>query len=185
MATIGDILNNIAIGASQSIRRNAADDAFEAYTPASGGGAGIYTVQAALCATDDSAAQTSYAHRVIALSDFAATKMKCWVNTWATTNSTVELGIYSLAGSLLASGTVTVTGVGAWEVTLSSTVNITKGTEYYLALCNQTNTVATEFAWATGFNNASYNRIVAATSVLASTLGAGSGTGRLYALAIY
>jgi len=38
MANFGDILNNIAIGAGQSIRRNAGDTAFEAYAPSGGGG---------------------------------------------------------------------------------------------------------------------------------------------------
>ncbi len=33
MANYGEILSNIAIGAGQSIRRNAGDTAFEAYTP--------------------------------------------------------------------------------------------------------------------------------------------------------
>jgi hypothetical protein len=38
MADFGDILNNISIGAGQSVRRNAGDSAFEAFTPGSGGG---------------------------------------------------------------------------------------------------------------------------------------------------
>lgn len=33
MAGFGDILSNLALGASQSVRRNAGDSAFEAYTP--------------------------------------------------------------------------------------------------------------------------------------------------------
>jgi hypothetical protein len=183
----GTIPNNTSIAASQSIRRNAADNGWEAYTPgAGGGGAGAMTVQAALCSSDDAADVTTYAHRVIALASEDCTKMKCWVNTWSVTTSTVELGIYSLAESLLASGTVSVTGTGVWEVTLGSTVSLVAGTEYYLALCNQTASAGlTQFAWATGFNNTVYNRIVAATATLAGTLAAGSGTGRTYALAIY
>jgi hypothetical protein len=37
MANTGDIDSNIALGAGQSVRRNAGDTAFEAYTPAGGG----------------------------------------------------------------------------------------------------------------------------------------------------
>lgn len=38
MASFGDIPSNLVLGAGQSVRRNATDDAFEAYTPGSGGG---------------------------------------------------------------------------------------------------------------------------------------------------
>lgn len=38
MANFGDILSNLAIPAGQSIRRNAGDTDFEAYTPSGGGG---------------------------------------------------------------------------------------------------------------------------------------------------
>ena len=34
MATFGDILNSIALAASQAIRRNSTNTAFEAFTPA-------------------------------------------------------------------------------------------------------------------------------------------------------
>ena len=37
MANHGDIPTNLTIGANQSVRRNAADDAFEAYTTTAGG----------------------------------------------------------------------------------------------------------------------------------------------------
>lgn len=37
MADSGDIPNNITLTASQAIRRNAADNAFEAFTPSAGG----------------------------------------------------------------------------------------------------------------------------------------------------
>lgn len=36
MANFGDIINSLAIGALQSVRRNATDTAFEAYTPSAG-----------------------------------------------------------------------------------------------------------------------------------------------------
>ena len=38
MATFGQITSSTSIAAGQSIRRNAGDTAFEAYTPSSGGG---------------------------------------------------------------------------------------------------------------------------------------------------
>lgn len=38
MANFGQIISSLAIGASQSVRRNAGDTAFEAYTPSAGGG---------------------------------------------------------------------------------------------------------------------------------------------------
>lgn len=37
MANFGEILSNIALGAGQSVRRNAGDSAFEAFTPGAGG----------------------------------------------------------------------------------------------------------------------------------------------------
>ena len=46
MANFGDIPSNIVLAAGQSIRRNAANDAFEAYTP--GGGGSAYTFQHSL-----------------------------------------------------------------------------------------------------------------------------------------
>lgn len=38
MATFGDIPSNLVIGAGESLRRDAGDTAFEAFTPGGGGG---------------------------------------------------------------------------------------------------------------------------------------------------
>jgi hypothetical protein len=48
MATLGEILSSLVIGAGQSIRRNAGDTAFEAFTPGSGGGGGMTLVGSSL-----------------------------------------------------------------------------------------------------------------------------------------
>jgi len=61
MATFGEISSNLVVGAGQSVRRNAQDSEFEAYTP-SAGGAGLgyaLTVTAANLATTTDA-QTIY-----------------------------------------------------------------------------------------------------------------------------
>jgi hypothetical protein len=97
-------------------------------------------------------------------------------------SNVVQLGIYNDSGTLLSSGTATVTTTGKFSVTLGSTVAVTKGNNYWLALCNQTNTAGTNFPYFQGNGNSTLVNRYAGGASLPSTLPAGNTTATAFCI---
>jgi lysophospholipase L1-like esterase len=100
-----------------------------------------------------------------------------------TGSPTVELGIYSAAGSLLASGTAVVSATGIVSVTIPATA-LTAGTAYYLSYLNQaaTDQITIPYVVASG-NSTTINRSAGGVSTMPSTLGAGGSTSSVIPMA--
>ena len=106
MANFGEILNNIAIGASQSIRRNSGDTAFEAFTPASSSSplttkGDIYTYS-----TGDARLAVGTNGQVLSADSAEATGLK-WIAAggggvpYTGATADVDIGTYKFIGSAL------------------------------------------------------------------------------------
>lgn len=95
---------------------------------------------------NDSTEPTVMVWDAITLPTGTATQIRAYVRSFTNTNG-LRLGLYNGAGTLLDSGTVSVTGTGYFSVTISTAV--TAGT-YYVAKIPQGNN-----DFGIGYNNAS------------------------------
>ena len=139
----GSIGSNLSLAGGQSVRRNAGDTAFEAYTPGSGGG-GVFMENDQIQTPNKTKniAQAAIFFPVVAPASGNLTKMYYAIETVSGT-PTIEVGIYSsnaggdAPASKLVSATDAPTSTGIKAVTITSTA-VTKGTLYWLAFLIQT-----------------------------------------------
>lgn len=98
--------------------------------------------------------------------------------------STVQVGIYNAAGTLLNSATTSVTAIGDYVVSITST-SLTLGSSYWFALCNQTNDSGTTFAYFQSNANSTLSNRYTGASSLAGTIPVGSATATAFCLMAY
>lgn len=96
-----------------------------------GGGGGSWTDIIADSATNanDATAATVMVWDAITLPAGTATKIRAYIRSYTITSG-LRLGLYNSGGTLLDSGTVSVTGTGYFEVTINTAVS---ATTYYVA----------------------------------------------------
>lgn len=111
-----------------------------------GGGAAWYDITSdSSTNANDATAATVMVWDAVALPTGTATKLRAYIRSYTTTSG-LRLGLYNNAGTLLDSGTVSITGTGYFEVTISTAV--TAG-NYYVAKIPQSNS-----DFGVGYNNA-------------------------------
>jgi len=152
---------------------------------AGGGGGGLGFINTFVLGTAFEGAifpRQGYYVRIIANESADFSIMGTLLSAVNSTNPTLELGIYSDAGTLLESKTGVPSATGVFEVTFDDAVTLVKGTAYWLGINNQTTgdtTTAVPWHNPGGVQIASFIRFAEPTAALPTTLPAGT-TGRAY-----
>lgn len=148
--------------------------------PAGGGGGttyypGISNGSAAHFQAEFNTNQEQFSSLAIAPANTKIDRLSVFVASFTGT-PTIELGIYSYAGTLLGSGTVAVTAAGVQTVSITE-ITLTGGAGYYMSYLNRasSDTVQVPYSLASGTDTL-LNRGVGGKTSMPSTLDAGGVT---------
>ena len=127
--------NGISITTASTINGKTPNSAFNGLTIVSGGGAWYDITADTSTNANDSTLASVMVWDAVTLPTGTATKIRVYIRTYSVTGG-IRLGLYNSGGTLLDSGTVSVTGTGYFDVTISAAV--TAGS-YYVAKIPQGN----------------------------------------------
>lgn len=151
MATLGQILSSLVIGAGQSVRRNAGDTDFEAYTPS--GGSSITSAVRAYKGTAVQTVSTGYASRATVQFDAESFDVDGEFNTGTYTFTPAATGKYQININL------------QWASWSANT-----GCELYLVIAGVESLVKTIDYQGTGTWNFDYSDMVTLTATSGTVL---------------